>query len=262
MDIQATLDVAQAVGLRQPKVIPWKLKPNGRAHALTWGPDTARWSLLIPPDASLDQLKALFCGVANYDPQMGTEPAPPAPTPDPPATENGLMLGRVMFRDAPEPVEARPHRAWSLKDAMAAADSEPTRQAPQPAPEIIPGQAAEMAPPVFDRVMQRRQARARVESEIMDYLRASFDDLQVRYEAAMYAMNGNTYYIEQFEPEARALGVKVEELCQGIIEQRRVRERRIQAIATAKAFAFKQMEVDDADIDAVAQEAIRVIRGE
>lgn len=160
---------------------------------------------------------------------------------------------------APEPSRPAERRPWSLEQLLErASDPEPAALAPEPTP--IAASAPETAEPLDD-AARRRLAKGAIRKAVAAASQNSHD-LQMRYELALQAHNGNVEALEMMMPEATLKGVGAKELAEQIIVERRARERRMMQVYAAQERAFKALETAAGDnIAQIGQQAVVEIRG-
>lgn len=165
----------------------------------------------------------------------------PDPEPAPIPLPLTSLVPAVQPPAPPVPVEMAP---WSLNELLAAVPEEPPAASPVPLEAMLSDSA------------RRAAAKARIKEAVIRAAENTSHQ-QMRYEQAMMAKNGNVHIIQNFEAEARTLGLKVAQLADQIIAERRARERRMGQVYAVKARA--ELDIDKASgptIDAIADTAI------
>ncbi len=118
------------------------------------------------------------------------------------------------------------------------------------------------APEPVDDTARRRAAKGAVRRAVAGMAQNSHD-LQMRYELALQAHNGNVEALEMMEQEAVLKGISASGLAEQIIVERRVRERRMMQVYAAQERAFRALETASGDaISIVEKAAIKEIRAD
>lgn len=174
-------------------------------------------------------------------------PAPqPAPMPAPRAAGHttgwiGSLVGKIK----------------AAEDELAITMPAPVMpEEPQPeAPYHLPAEPT--APPIpMDDAGRRRAAKAQVRRMAASFAFSSADE-QLRYEEALMAHNGNVQALQTFEPEARVAGISVRELAERIIDERRLKARRMVAIKAIYDQAL--IDLDNASGEGIAAIEARAV---
>jgi hypothetical protein len=184
-----------------------------------------------------------------------------------------------------EPVllQRKPDPEWSMSDLLTRAANEASIGQAEPESSVIPAitvhsnpdtaepfeplRAPEvvLVPPLppepVDDTARRRAAKAAIRRAVASMAQNSHD-LQMRYELALQAHNGNVEALDIMEEEATLKGLSGSGLAEQIIIERRVRERRMMQVYAAQERAFKALETTSGDaIGIVENHAINEIRG-
>jgi hypothetical protein len=182
-------------------------------------------------------------------------PPPAAPLPAAPVFPPLAAEGPIM----PLPEQPVRRRIWSMEHLLQRATPLEPPKGELPAATEPP--APPMPAPPLDDTMRRRAAKEAVRRAVSDVSQSSAD-LQMRYELALQARNGNVQCLEMFEEEARAANVSIQELAERIIVDRRARERRMMQVHAIQARALAELDQAAGDeIGTVEQTAVEKIRG-
>lgn len=171
----------------------------------------------------------------------------------------------------PEPVQDAKRVPWTIRNLVGEVPPLAPESAHQSAPEtplepiLPPVQADKPVPlpdmpsvvaPMLDDATRRRVAKAIIRDAVI----ASMSPLtaeQARYELALQARNNQAFAVDTFAKEAATLGMTVQDLAAGIIQMRRVRERRMGHIYELQAQAV--LDIDAASGDAIDAISARVV---
>lgn len=211
--------------------------------------------------------------VAPYNPRAAVQPPPvvvepeasaaaqeapqqpPPLSPLPPPPEPVMAVPEPLAQSQPMPLPPPPEQAFTISDLLARADA--------PEPKIVPtlleiGSLPSLSNPDSE-PMKRERAKSRVMGAVRRVGQSVIGD-QVRYELALKAMNDNVVAIQLLEEEANIRKLSVRELAVQIVEDRRVRERRMMQVYAILARASAN--IDNATgrtIDTLADKAVQEI---
>lgn len=173
-----------------------------------------------------------------------------------PALPTMMAVLEPLAQSQPMPLPPPPEQAFTISDLLARADA--------PEPKIVPtlleigGALPSLSNPDSE-PMKRERAKSRVMGAVRRVGQSVIGD-QVRYELALKAMNDNVVAIQLLEEEASIRKLSVRELAVQIVEDRRVRERRMMQVYAILARASAN--IDNATgrtIDTLADKAVQEI---
>jgi len=279
MDAHEILSIAQAARLPDARVIPWTHRGSRNKAQLVWGPETCRWSLMVPNGATATELKSIFRGTTSrQDPA-----AAPLPPPQPKAVVHDPLPEPVLpleqsSEPIPEPVlgpTPTPAMGWSIQSLLKSAEApkpgdtftivadnfkihEEPLPVVQPPPIPQPPQLVELPPPSDE--VRRRNVADEIRWAVEQTCHVD-ESARIRYELALQARNQNIRALTLFSDEASAKGVRVSDLIEAVILDREARENRMMRAYAIQARLIRDLErVSGEMIEDVGRKGVEEIR--